>query len=856
MTRSGFVRFFRRLLWVMGWFGVLVCFEVSCISSPQSPEKDGLSSVSQSIIQGQPDLTQPAIGALVVQRRSSFCTGTLITRQVVVTAAHCVDAINRYGLSNVTFRTDVADAQQKFLSEYHELQLVAKHPQYVQSSGADYDIAVLILKNKAQNVTPIPANQTAMEQKWLGTTVHVVGYGLIQTQPSNRSADQKYAADIPLFRIDARSFIHYDSQTPKEQRKSACHGDSGGPSLYQVDGKIRVLGVTSIAYLATASSGGQTLCDGGAVSTRTDANYDFLRPFLSKYGDGPEACKTDQECGPCDSCGQKLVCEPKTFQTESKHCRPCQTDNDCGTGICYRFAQGFRCLQACTTAGCCPTGSLCNTLAGVSRSVSVCEPETACGPIVCQNDAECGPGETCQQNTCQPNIPPRSPELCQPCTTYAQCGVGLCYGPQGNGRCTQPCATGDFCPQGFVCRALYPGLPNQCMPQDDTCRIPCAQDDHCPANFACLNKFCSRKGGGIHGDTCDPMPCQEGLECVVTASGKNCMQPCGIKAGYGGTSCSTDNQCFGNTRCYKTDALQVCLAACQTTTDCTAKGGGTCSQIGNCLCRQQSDCASGYTCNFFTYSGGAVGACVPQEGILTCRSDFECRGFADKDYCVPKGSGSRAVGEECDSLNRCKEGLVCLNTGSGSTCFEDCTQTQTCTLGGSCARVGRSTSICLCEGNFCPQGRVCRTAIQGYGVCQPQARASNQRVCIDQRDCPPFHDCKEGKCLPGTIPQPEPISEPTSEPTPEPTSEPATETVMDAGQESTTSTEPVPEKTVSPEITAQSDQQETADTALPPPPKQGCGCSTLSSPTPPSAALVVLLCLGLAFFSTRRRRMV
>lgn len=855
---AGAKRWFFRSVFVLLCIGVLLPLKMSCAPSPAPPKQEAPSlqtAAPQAIINGQGDLSQPAIGALVVQRRSSFCTGTLIAKQVVVTAAHCVDAISRYGLSNVTFRTDFTDPNRKFRSEYHELLQVANHPKYTRGSGANYDIAVLILKKKVQNVTTIPASKSPMDQKWIGSNVKVVGYGLIQTQPSNRSADQKYAADIPLFRIDTRSFIHYDNKTPKDQRKSACHGDSGGPALYMVDGKMRVLGVTSIAYQATGTGGGQTLCDGGAVSTRTDSAYDFLRPFLQKYGDGPEVCKTDTECGPCDSCGTKLVCEPKTFAKEATHCQPCKTDSDCGNGICYRFEGGFRCLQSCTTDRCCPSGTLCNALAGTNKTESVCLPEkNFCPDVTCTDTKDCGPGEKCDSGTCKPDLPKATAEVCQPCTSYKECGTGVCYGPKGNGRCTQPCGTGGFCPEGFTCKALYPGTPNQCVPKDNTCKISCTKDDECPAGFGCLNKYCTRKGGGVHGDSCDPMPCKDGLQCVLTASGKNCMQPCGVKSGFAGTTCPSNAQggCQGGTRCYTRSGFNVCLGQCQQTSECAAVGGGTCSQVGNCLCRRDSDCNSGYECNLFTYSGNsAVGGCVPKTGIQNCQSGFECRSFSGRQYCVPLGPGNRAVGEDCDSLNRCRDGLVCLNTGDSLRCFEDCSNTQKCTLGGSCARIGRSTSICLCQNNFCPKGRVCEIAFQGYGVCTSQKQENENRVCIDAKDCPLYFDCKDGKCVQGTVPGPEPVEEPVTEA--------ATEIpTQDAGNGSEATPEPgpepEPEKTTQPEPGPEKQEAKdggTTESTLPPPPKSGCGCSQTNNAPSPGLPLSAFLLVGL-FFLRRR----
>lgn len=816
--------------------------------APAMPE---VASLENAIINGQGDLSEPAIGAITSQGRS-FCTGTLITTQLVVTAAHCIDAVNRYGgPTAVRFRTDFTDPNQPFRSVSHEVIQVDKHPQYTSGSGADYDIAVMVLKKKAQNITPISPNLSPMDQKWVGTNVRVVGYGLIQTQPSNRSADKKYAADIPLFRISNNSFIHFDGQTPVNQRKSACHGDSGGPALYTVGGLKRVLGVTSIAYQATSVGSGQTLCDGGAVSTRLDTHANYLRPFLLRYSDGPQACQEDKECGACGLCGTGKTCEPKPINKEADHCKPCKADADCGNGICYRFKTGFRCLQACTSDNCCPSGSFCNSLSGISTSKSVCQPETdSCPAAACTADADCGLGEVCdpQAKECVVKLPPRSPELCKPCTDNKDCGSGLCLGLAGNGRCSQECGAGDFCPTGYVCRQPYAGLAKQCIPEDGTCKIPCEKDEQCPADFACTNKLCARKGGGTYGDPCDPMPCAQGLTCANTTNGKACMQVCGIKPGYGGKECLANDKCEGGTRCFRNSSIQVCLGQCTSSADCRAAGGGACSSVGNCLCQRQGDCETGYVCNFFTYDQrGYIGSCVPTSANRPCPTGYTCSGLTDGEYCVKDAPGNRSIGESCDSAHKCKDGLTCFYTSSGYACFEDCSNAQGCKLGGQCVQVGRSTRLCMCRGNECPTGRTCEIAIQGYGVCSKSTQGPAQG-CVDDKDCPIDYACREAKCV--YAPKP---AEPASEPTPEP--------VSDAGAGPEPKPEPQPEPKVTPEPgpepAPKPDTAPTADTGTTPElnPPSGCGCELSSTGSPqPGAPFSFALLFLLSLLWIKRRR--
>ncbi|MBK04396.1 MAG: hypothetical protein CL920_35860 [Deltaproteobacteria bacterium] len=824
---------------------VFLCFVLlfssqACVSQEHSP-----SQLQQNIINGQGDLSHPAIGALVVRKGSSFCTGTLIRRQLVVTAAHCVDAINRYGIQNIQFRVDFTDPNQTFRSEYHSLQQTVNHPQYKAGSGANYDIAVLILRNKVTNVTPIIPNTTAMDTKWIGTTVRVVGYGLIQTRPKQR-ADQKYAANIPLFQINPRSFIHYDEKTAVAQRKSACHGDSGGPALYTVNGRIAVMGVTSIAYKATATGQGDTYCDGGAVSTRLDANLSFLQPYLLKYADGPAACKVDTDCGICAQCGTKSICEPKPITQETTHCQPCAKDADCGNGICYKFTNGYRCLQTCTSANCCPTGSQCTTLQGQSQSRTVCKPEqTTCPDVSCKADAECGLGEHCDPTTniCMPKLPPRSPKLCHPCTNKDDCGGGdnLCNGPRGQGTCSQPCAVGDFCPEGFLCRSLFVGFPKQCVPSSGTCRVPCLLDQHCATGFTCKDKFCVRKDGGVVGDTCDTGTCKSDLQCANLSSGKVCLQPCGVQQGNAGTDCLADNTCKGSTRCFRNSSYRVCLAACTNANECKGKGGGFCSSVGNCLCRDDSECEADHFCNLFTYqSNQAIGSCAPNTSNRSCPSGQVCAGLDDGQYCIASAQGYRSIGQSCDNLRRCKDGLICLYTQSGARCFEDCTQTKKCSIGGQCVRYGNAANVCLCTEKDCPTGRTCNRILQTqqgtYGYCEADATTT---TCIDSRECPIDYDCISGTCTHNPR-QPEPQPEPQSEPTPEPQS--------DASVQPEPQPEPDPteiKKTV--ETTPEAPKE-----TLPELPAKGCGCHTQPQRSP--SAPIWLFTLVIFFMGTHKTR--
>ncbi|MCB9638911.1 MAG: trypsin-like serine protease [Myxococcales bacterium] len=849
-----FRSFFLAMLVLMGTLGG------ACRRIDEAPGKQ-----EKFIINGQPDLTESAIGALTV-RRSPFCTGTLITKQLVVTAAHCVEAIRQYGITNIEYRVDFPAAGGTFTSDFYQLDQAITHPQYSRnntSNYSDYDIAVLILKVKASNVTPIAPNVDPMPQTMVGQDVHVVGYGQIQTQPNIVSADKKYAADIPVDQIGTRTFIHYDKATAVAQRKSACHGDSGGPALGMVNGKWVVLGVTSTAYRATATAQqGQTLCDGGAVSCRVDTSIaDFLQPYLDQYSDGPKACTDDTQCSACDSC-KNLFCERKPVTLPTQVCKPCHQDADCAGGKCLQLNEGYRCVMPCNTDNCCPNGSFCRDHANDGGAVAkLCFPiQNACPDATCTVDSDCGPSEVCDKGICKISLPPPADQTCRPCYSSDQCGTnGYCVGGNsGLGYCVQACSAGDYCPNGFSCKEVAAGV-KRCMPSG-VCSMNCSAQNACPQDYQCVAGFCKRSGGGKYGDFCNQQnPCAADYKCVPeTEEAGRCALGCGPPDGTAASACRADGSCDAGLQCVRFGGgLSVCLASCSG----TCPSGGQCTQLGRsfsaCICEKDSDCGANQECNLTTTGQYGFGACVNKGTGTACPSNTVCRPASSVGgACLPE-DGKQKTGQPCSQTLRCESGLSCNRFASeqeSAVCMQSCSSAQPCNGNGTCINFGGGFALCLCRDQTeCAQGSTCErlfTSQDGtvYGYCTRQKGS----VCKADTDCPTEHKCENDICVFDPSKKNEPPPEPAS---PEVTPEPTAEKVTPEPVAEEPAAEPVAEEPAlvdaGAEKAPEAAPQDGANTEVQINTGGGCSCNAQTN-DPSSAPWWSLLLL--AFFIRRRRR--
>jgi secreted trypsin-like serine protease len=176
---------------------------------------------------------------MLVGSRGNFCTGTLIARDLVLTAAHCV-------LPGADYKLLEFDAQHQ--PQLRDTRTIARHPQFSLETllGHRATADVALVKLAAPLSKPVAVLATASPTPAPGDSFLVAGYGLAE-RGNGKTGGTLRAASLVATGKPGNLQIRLVDPRSRGARAGlgACTGDSGGPVFAQAGGRLAVIGVVS-----------------------------------------------------------------------------------------------------------------------------------------------------------------------------------------------------------------------------------------------------------------------------------------------------------------------------------------------------------------------------------------------------------------------------------------------------------------------------------------------------------------------------------------------------------------------------------------------------------------------------------
>ena len=224
----------------------------------------------------------PWIAALLYANDSNvfsaqFCSGVLIDKSWVLTAAHCVQGMSAQGIQVAVGAYDLT----RFTGSRTPVRSIRIHPQF--SSTSLYNDIALVELSVPSSIQPITLfsgeSVDNTPPSLLGKLVTVLGWGVADSTTSWYYPEILRQVSLPVVADSTCNDIYINPVLPSQfcsgywEGKDACEGDSGGPAVVQVDGHWVHAGIVSAGVSCQEYFGWY------GKYTRTSAYLSFIRQY-------------------------------------------------------------------------------------------------------------------------------------------------------------------------------------------------------------------------------------------------------------------------------------------------------------------------------------------------------------------------------------------------------------------------------------------------------------------------------------------------------------------------------------------------------------------------------------------------
>lgn len=325
-------------------FAALLPLTAHC--GPAEPPAELVATGSSAIAEGYEDAESVAVVSILNVNWGLLCSGSLIERNVVLTARHCVAPSNTSSgvvCSNASFSSSaspesfsvstdaVLDVEKPGLGV--SAVLVPDDPEFCGG-----DVAVLVLEEPVPETIAAPLLPRLDEPIVAGEAYYAVGFGGIDDGGSEagtrRRRDDLVVACVGTACNEPEAPEVYATEFRGET--GVCIGDSGGPAM---DLEDRVIGVTSRGLAG---------CDAPVYGSTVQLASFIQDSAVYAAGAGeyePPAWTAGSTVDPHASAPVGAACA---------------TSDDCYTGLCVDGSAGKFCSRPCDdTEAPCPTGLFC-----------------------------------------------------------------------------------------------------------------------------------------------------------------------------------------------------------------------------------------------------------------------------------------------------------------------------------------------------------------------------------------------------------------------------------------------------------------------------------------------------------------